>query len=672
MLFVRAWPIAAGSLFVESVLMPISFARLTVFAAILSLVSLAAAASPIALRPEMLIDLSGRGGLQALVDEQDHVAAGTAPPTSKPNRGWQGAQLYYPLPVVIDLQTPHQLSSVRFFDVEGSGLLTVDAWSGDVWQEVCRDELKQYQAWSTHAVDVKTRYLRLTFTTPSAAIAEVALEGKSLAAAPPVPKPIAPPQPPTMDKFIGVNGFIDDPIERLAAFGTVREYHNAQWDDGAASETAAPFPQHAFAYSPSAVRGAGWGWDFDRFYEELKVAGVEVFPCVQGADKYAAAADKPFKSQDKPIAADADPTDPASYAAHGAHLFQTAARYGSTEVDASLLTLEKGQAPKSGLRLIDSIENWNEPDKWWEGRAAYFNPLELAAMCSADYDGHQGKLGPGVGAKTADPQIRFVMAGLATTELSYLQAMELWARLHRSGDFPADVINLHHYSNDAGGQAGRPTTGISPEADRLKERFAEIVAFRNQHFPQCELWVSEFGYDIHPKSVQRAPAIGATSAEETQARWLVRSYLELAAAGVDRAQMYMLRDVNLEDSTKFSSSGVTSSKATGHKPRQSWYYVATLRNVLNGLRFTKEIAHPENDDLRHYRFADQAGRQVDVIWLATAEDQKIADFALTGIDGEVEVIQLVDGSREGKVIAKGKGSELRLDVTESPLFARIY
>lgn len=650
--------------------MPISTFRLTTLAAFLSLVSLAAAAPPILLRPEMLIDLSGRGQLAELVDEQDQLADPQQPPTSKPNRGWQGAQLYYPLPVVIDLQTPHQVATIRWYDVEGSGLLTVDAWTGDGWQEVCRDELKKYQAWSTHAIDVKTRYLRLTFANPGAAIAEVALEGKSLAAAAPVSKRTSPPQPPTMDKFIGVNAFVDDPVERLAAFGMVREYHNAQWDDGAASETARPFPQHGFAYSPSAVRGPGWGWDFDRFYEELKEAGVEIFPCLQGADKYAAAKEGPFKSQDKPIAPDADPTDPASYAAHGAHLFQTTARYGSTQVDPSFLTLEKGQEPKSGLRLIDSIENWNEPDKWWEGRGAYFNPLELAAMCSADYDGHQGKLGPGVGAKTADPNIRFVMAGLATTELSYLQAMELWARLYRGGEFPADVINLHHYSNDAGGQAGRPTTGISPEEDKLKERFEKIVAFRNQHFPQCELWVSEFGYDVHPKSVQRAPAIGATSAEETQARWLVRSYLELAAAGVDRAQMYMLRDVNLEDPTKFASSGVTSNKATRHQPRRSWYYVATLKNVLTGLRFETEIAHDDNNDLRHYRFSGEKGRQVDVIWLATARDQKIADFALSGIDGEAEVLELVGDSTAGKSIAKGEAKTMRLEVGESPILVR--
>ncbi|MCC9606689.1 hypothetical protein LOC68_16600 [Blastopirellula sp. JC732] len=643
-----------------------TIARPTMFLVVALAASLTIAAPPIVLRPDMLNDLSGRSGQAELVDEQNKLADPAYKPTSKPKANWQGAALYYPRPVVIDLGQMHQLSAIRFYDVEGNGLITIAARVGDKWQELGRDELKKYNAWSEHPLDVECRYLRLTFATPAAAIAEVALEGKPVGAAPEVAKKIEPPQPPPMDKFIGVNGFIDDPVERLAAFGMVREYHNAQWDDGASGEGTGAFPQHAFAYSPSAVRGAGWGWDFDRFYTQLKEAGVEVYPCVQGADKYGAS--QPFKPQDKPIAADADPTDPASYAAHGAHLFQTAARYGTAKVDESLLTLEKGQEPKSGLGLITAIENWNEPDKWWEGRSAYFNPLELAAMCSADYDGHQGKLGPGVGAKNANPKLPFVLSGLATTELSYLRAMEFWAELHRGGSFPADVINLHHYSNDAGGQDGQPTTGISPEEDRMKERFARIVAFRNEHLPQCELWVSEFGYDIHPKSVQRAPAIGETSAEETQARWLVRSYLALAAAGVDRAQMYMLRDVNGADSTKFSSSGVTSSKDTGHQPRRSWYYIATMKNVLHGLRFEKEIEQEE--DVLQYRFSSEDGRQVDLIWLGSSRDQKLADYQLNGIDGQVEVIQLTGDSTSGKVIAKGDAQGLRLEVSESPLLVR--
>ena len=154
------------------------------------------------------------------------------------------------------------------------------------------------------------------------------------------------------------------------------------------------------------------------------------------------------------------------------------------------------------------MENCNEPDKWWEGRAGFFTPGELAAMCSADYDGHRGTMGPTAGVKTADPTIQLVLGGLANPEIEYLKAMQLWADFHRDGAMPFDVINLHHYSNDAGGQGGRPTKGISPEADGLRERFAQIVAWRDRYLPGKKVWVSEFGYDTNPKSTFRAPAIG--------------------------------------------------------------------------------------------------------------------------------------------------------------------
>ena len=222
-------------------------------------------------------------------------------------------------------------------------------------------------------------------------------------------------------------------------------------------------------------------------------------------------------------------------------------------------------------------------------------------MCSADYDGHRRTMGRTVGVRNADPNMKLVMGGIARPEIEYLKAMKLWADFHRGGDFPADVINLHHYSNDAGGQGGQPTTGISPEADGLRERFQRVVEWRDRFLPGKEVWVSEFGYDMNPQSTQRAPAIGAADAEEVQGRWIVRSYLALAAAGVDRAQLYMLRDVNAGNTVQYNSSGLTSEKWNQHKPKRAWYYVAALRHILRGTRFESEVPSG-NANVRIYRF----------------------------------------------------------------------
>jgi hypothetical protein len=323
----------------------------------------------------------------------------------------------------------------------------------------------------------------------------------------------------------------------MQAVGFVREYHNWAWDAGDGSPTAPAFPKDLVAFNPSYAAG-GNAWFFDDYYAKLKAAGITVSPAIQGSVSWLT----PDGSH-KPMAKDADAADPRSYRAHADHMFQFAARYGSRKVADSKLKLAPNQARKSGLGLLRYFENANE----------------LAARSSADYDGHQKALGDTFGVKNADPQAQLVLGGLADLHLDYIKAIKFWADTNRGGDFPADVLDFHHYSNDIGGQ-GNSQVGISPEADKLKERLEKLVDYRNRYLPTKELWITEFGYDTHPASIQRAAAIGTTPAEEVQTNWLVRSYFLLAAAGVDKAAQYMLRDVDPNNATQYSTSGLVTQK----------------------------------------------------------------------------------------------------------------
>jgi len=640
---------------------------------LLTLVSVTGAAERIVLEPEMLINMSGERPALELIDEQDLEGdprtGEAAPAQTAYSNGWSGAKLYYPLSVVVDLGVAHDLTAICYFDGQGSGPMTVDSRDGDVWTMRLADDLTQYRKWVHRPVQITTRYLRVTFENPGSQISELVLYGTAHDVRPARPEPVEH-QRPLMDGFIGTNGFVDDPVERLAACGFVREYHNWQWDEGNTDATYTGYPNHELAWSPSWVRGSGWAWDFDAFYQKLQDAGIEVSPCLQRTAPYMVGYDSE-RSNDKPVLNGGAPTHPASYVAHASYLFQFAARYGSTTVADDLLKLKADQSRRSGLGLVRYVENCNEPDKWWEGRAGYFSPTELAAMCSADYDGHRGTLGPAVGVKNADPNIRLVLGGLAKPQIEYLRAMKLWADLHRAGEMPFDVINLHHYSTDSGGQGGQATTGISPEADGLRERFAQVVAWRDRHLPGAEVWVSEFGYDTNQKSPFRAPAIGPFSGDEVQAQWLVRSYLALAAAGVDRAQQFMLRDVNAEMTGKFNSCGLTSEKANGHQPKRSWYYVATLRHILSGTRFDREI-DAGHDRVRIYRFKsdDMKPRTVYAVWCPTTNQEEVEDYALALPNAaQATLITLQPDS------TTGKGTELlfdnhqiTIDVTERPIF----
>jgi hypothetical protein len=641
---------------------------------------LAGPASPLSahrihLDREMLINLSGQRPAVELIDEQDlpgdpRTGDASQPKTAYSN-GWMNAKLYYPLSIVINLGSIHDLTDVCFFDVEGHGRLTVDSRDADAWKPLVVDELNGYRKWSSHRATVSTRYLRLTFENPSAQVAELALYGTAREPRPAPPQPTRRPQA-LMDFFIGINGFVDDPIERIAACGHLREYHSWQWDEGNQDPCYPGYPHHQLAWSPSWVSGPGWGWDFDAFYRQLKDAGIEAAPCFQGCAPYLVGFEKE-RTDEKPVAG-RDPTQPQSYVAHASYLFQFAARYGGTPCDQTLLKLKPGQPVHSGLGLVRYMENWNEPDKWWKDRAAYFQPFELAAMCSADFDGHRQALGRTVGVKNADPNMKLVMGGLAKPEIEYLKAMKLWAELHRDGDFPADVINLHHYSNDVGGQSGRPTTGISPEADGLRERFERVVQWRNRFLPGKEVWVSEFGYDTNPQSTQRAPAIGDADAEEVQSRWIVRSYLALAAAGVDRVQLFMLRDVNAANPVQYSSSGLTTEKGNQHQPKQAWYHVATLRHILCGMRFESEI--PSGDaTVRIYRFrsAGRPLREVYAVWCPTSNSTEVRNFRLV-LPGAsaATLIALTPASTTGRAtpltVEDGK---VAFRVDEQPVFVAV-
>ena len=609
----------------------------------------------IPLRPEMLLNETAMGDAAKLVDEQNAIGDPASGKGLRPQSaffpGWQADR--YPVSVVVDLGAVYRVTSLWVFNETGESPLVLSV--GKPFQWKARNvTLNGYQQWKTFPLNAATRYLRITLTRPTS-LPEIALYGARVEQAAPVPLPPPRPRtPPTMEQFIGMNGFIDDAPEQMAgAGGFVREYHNWSWDTESADKQV--------RFQPSGAAG-GKAWFFDAYYSRLKALGVTVCPAIQqNSPAYFPGAD----SDAKPITNGVDSEAPASYAVHAAHLFQYAARYGSRKVPDSALKLAPGQPRLSGLNTLRYIENWNEPDKTWRGRAGRFTPYELAAMCSADYDGDQGRMGKTAGVRNADPKMRLVMGGLAGLSLDYLRGMKFWADWHRNGDFPADVLNLHHYSSD-GDEQGFKTTGISPEADHLREKLAAIVAWRNSAAPKCEVWLTEFGYDTNPKSPLHAPAIGSQSAEETQANWLVRSYMALAAAGVDRAAMFMFRDVKSDDGGVFATCGLVTEKGAW-KPKPAYFYLATLKKRLAGMSFAGEVPSNRKDALI-YRFANAAGKSAYVVWAATSEDRRVPGVTFSLKGKSATKIEFTAGSMTGNAAPiEVEDGKVTLEAREQPV-----
>ncbi|BDI29318.1 hypothetical protein CCAX7_13690 [Capsulimonas corticalis] len=629
------------------------------------------AGGKIVVRPSMVVNESAQGDAFALFDEQalagDPRAGSKAEPKTFWTAGWN--KIYYPLTAFVDLGAEYQMTDICVYDTTGVGDFHIESGTPFHWKPLLTDPLNHYQTWNIHPVDVRARYLRFTIADPGMQVPEIVLYGKPLGpiSAVKIPAP-TPHLRPTMDQFIGTNAFIDDPLDKMSVAGYVREYHNWSWDSGDGNAGAPAYPHNLDAFNPSSAAGGNF-WFFDDYYAKLKKAGITVCPAIQGNVKWLAGDDAHMN--DKAAAPGQDAADPKSYAAHADHLFQFAARYGAARVPDALLKLAANQPRKSGLGLLSYYENQNEPDGWWRGREGYSSPYELAAQCSADDDGDQKRMGATFGVKNADPGAKLVLSGLAGTNLDYIKAMKVWADWNRHGDFPADVINLHHYSNNAADQKSGQV-GVCPEADGLKEKMRAIVDYCSRYLPGREVWLTEFGYDTHPASVQRAPAIGSASAEEVQARWIVRSYLLLAAAGVDRAAQYMLRDVNPADATQFSTSGLVTQKGEW-RPKPAWYYTYTLKNRLAGMRFDGEVPSG-NPKVWIYRFRSSAGKGAYVLWSPTAENAAVAAFRSPKftLSQAATLVEFANGETNGKasplVVTHGSVS---VDVSEYPVIVLV-
>jgi hypothetical protein len=484
---------------------------------------------------------------------------------------------------------------------------------------------------------------------------------------------------PRVADFVGINGFIDDDVTKLAAVGNVREYHQWSWNDGNGEAGYAGYPKNELQFSL-------WNgfWDFDDYYRKLTQAKALVFPCIQGSVDY-------LKSAMPPVANGADATSPASYLAHASFLYQYAARYGATAVAPSALKLATDQKALSGLGLLPYYENGNEPDATWvkPDGSFLFSPEATAAMTSADYDGHRGSLGIGVGLKSADPHAKLVLAGLAgagksewvTNVTTYFDGIRAWAAKERGGSFPADVLNVHEYcfGPDPFGTAN-PRPGISPEECGLEGMLAKIAHYRDANLPGKELWLTEFGYDTHPRSRLRAPAIGNASAEVVQGQWLVRGVLALFASRIDRAFLYISRDnctgtdaACPDNAVQFSTSGVLTQKSD-EAPKAAWFFLATLRTRLGTMRYMGTTASG-NDGVSVARFYDAGAKKgAYVVWSPTSDGSVVRGYSLAVAPSitTASVVTLVDRQVNGMLTdAAVSGGRVNVDVTETPAFVLV-
>ncbi len=520
----------------------------------------------------------------------------------------------------------------------------------------------------------------------------------------------------TIKEFTGINARRNNSIERMKVVGIVREYHEWVLDEGYPGlngifELASPgYPNNLYKWNPS-YQTQSQGLRFDDFYQDIVDAGIIVQPVLMQSAPYIinpnllpSFPDASNQLDQKPLFAGEDPELAESYIEHADWMYHFAARYGNSVFSPARTNqiiapkLAGNETVVTGLGSVNYIENWNETNKWWLLQtypSAYFTSEEYAAMTSADYDGHMQTLSlmadpddpnsqiSTVGVKNADSTMQFVLSGISDVDLDYLKDMVTWWETNRTagtthGQYPFDIINFHHYSNINQNLHGLGVGGISPEEDDLKEELAPLVAYRDQYFPDKEIWLSEFGYDTDSVSEMRVPyfGIGSYDREEVQAQWIVRSYLEIAAAGFDRAMLFELKDVcSGSFCGLYQSSGLLHSEAKGQQPKKSWYYVGTFKNTLADMSFAADLSPCQDtvcsvDCPRVYRFDNptNSNEWTYVLWSPTSCDKPAYNFELD-LEGanEAYLVEMQPGSTTG-VTTYLSGDSITVSISERPVF----
>jgi hypothetical protein len=422
------------------------------------------------------------------------------------------------------------------------------------------------------------------------------------------------------------------------------------------------------------------GWNLDAIYERCKQDGIEVLADIKQCPDWLLQTypHDMRDGEDVPMPYGANKSDPASYIEQAKAGFQFAARYGSNKhVDASLVTVDSHprwtndppNVVKIGMGVIHYIECDNERDKWWKGDKAHQTAEEYAANLSAFYDGDKGRLGKNVGVKTADPNMKVVMGGIATANPEYVRAMIEWCRVHRglradgSVDICFDVINYHYYANDSEpGSKKQATIGMAPEltgAVALADRF--VMLGKRYHLP---VWVTESGYDLNQGSPQRAIPIGNKSPLITQADWTIRTSFMFARHGVERVFYYELYDDNSANPTQYASSGLADKKIE-RRPVADYCYQA--KHLLGDYTYRSTISH--------YPIVDVYRKGTKTVYALMVPEQKgasaIAKLNLSSAT-TATICNFNPGSDEmSKKVVTIPGHILAVNVTETPVFVVI-
>ena len=572
---------------------------------------------------------------------------------------------------IIDLETEHYVEAVYIYygneshpvevntSLAAANFNTLEAWDGIHFSS----ESPETRGWTKIEVKKETRYVQVGFVDGTAPV-EVLIYGYATGDGDEIGSTQR--ELPKIKDFMGACGFTaggggNTTPQQLSCFGVLREYVNLGWVYSWSN-----FPKKATLVANSSM--GNFDYNYGVAYKDLII-----IPCLQWNE-----GSNPARTYNRikgtlsvEIASEEEKFLPETYAAYADVAYQYAARYGSSRMGYLLDAVEAHSmgTPQVGLNYLNWLELGNEPNGEDQNGAT---PYQLAALTSAAYDGHQRTILADVynnesftyffGGKTADPDFKLAMAGLAGIGNNYIASMVYWMKANRTdGCIAMDAFNVHTYFGKEFILNGQSIiVGVSPEEYGLIDAMSRLVEFRDKYYPNLEVWITEFGWDTNQsyETMTSSHAYGEYSGREVQAMWLARAYLLLSASGVDKATMYMVEDMADDRFTygKYGTCGIfapliddvydeETGKLISHKfakdengndimvAKESFYILYTLMYALGDMSFQRELVSG-NDDVWIYEYADEEGNYGYALWCPTSNGTKVDDYKLYVGDNE--------------------------------------
>lgn len=345
----------------------------------------------------------------------------------------------------------------------------------------------------------------------------------------------------------------------------------------------------------------------------------------------------------------------------------------------------------------DYIKQWNQHLDWaydyGHAVAEYFGPSGEQQLCTSIEIGNE----PGnrfdeatwqkivthmaQGIRDADPKVKIV------TATAHADAADAYSKnldeSYRKESFKKlyDVINVHTYAQTPKPNEHKsPWNRSYPEDSRIKylQVIDEVIAWRDRHAPDKEIWVTEFGYDsVTPDAMDKRTGWAKKLdwqgvSDLMQAQYLLRSLLCFTERDVERAYIYFFNDKN--EPSVHAAAGLT----RNFKPKPSFWTVRQCYELLGDYRFSHIVDKSDSAWVFAFTHASDDGKQIWVAWSPTGTQSHNKDgyvgrttaITLTQVPGQVSAIQAM-------AIAKGPatalpfdqtGRHLSLTVSESPAY----